>query len=248
MGRYLTRQTIIAVVLWGAAAAGVLYLVAGSALGGDDDGDKQASARPTSTLTRGVSNSDAIATFTPTRVAATPAATPTAGPTKQPDRTTCAAIRGTDYRSDTERAFFIANCSSTSSSGGGGPAAPTQPTGGGGAAAPTSTPKPPTEVHHIIKNNAGTLSPDIATGWGLSDDRVVLTLTLKSGLQFPDGSPLDADALVDILNANRNAFEQPLFTFFSAVNSTTVAIRIASKITPSIYTTLAAIEIVIKTP
>jgi ABC-type transport system substrate-binding protein len=248
MGRYLTRQALIAIVLWGAAAAGVIYLVAGSSLGGG--GDNQASARPTATRATGTpGSSDAIATFTPTRVAATPATTPTPGPTKQPDRTSCAAIRGTDYRSDTERAYFLANCSSTSSSGGGGgaPTSTPQTGGGGGAPAPTST-KPPTEVHHIIKDNGGTLSPDIATSWTISDDRFVLTLTLKSGLQRPDGSPLDANALVEVLNASRSSFEQPLFTFFTAVNPTTVAIRVSNKIAPSIYTTLSAIEIVIKTP
>ena len=31
-------------------------------------------------------------------------------PTRPPDRTSCAEIRGTDYRSDAERAWFQANC------------------------------------------------------------------------------------------------------------------------------------------
>lgn len=245
MGRYLTRQTLLAAVLWGAAAAGVLYLVAGSAFNGGDDngGNKQASVRPTSTLTRGASgSSDAIPTFTPTRVAATP----TAGPTRQPDRTTCAAIRDTDYRSDTERAYFIANCSSTSNSGGGSQVATQQPAGGdGGAAAPTP---PPTEVHHIIINDGGTLSPDIADSWTLSDDRFVLTLNLRDGLLLPNGNHLDAEALRQILEANRSAFETPFFSFFTAVNPTTLAIRALNKITPSFFMTLSAIEIVIKTP
>jgi hypothetical protein len=30
--------------------------------------------------------------------------------TRPADRTSCAEIRGTDYRSDSERAWFIANC------------------------------------------------------------------------------------------------------------------------------------------
>jgi hypothetical protein len=37
------------------------------------------------------------------------AASPTPG--KLADRTNCAEIRGTDYRSDTERQWFLANCS-----------------------------------------------------------------------------------------------------------------------------------------
>ena len=41
-----------------------------------------------------------------------PAATvvPTATPTVLPDRTTCEEIAGTEYRSVTEREFFLANC------------------------------------------------------------------------------------------------------------------------------------------
>jgi len=35
---------------------------------------------------------------------------PTPRPTQPPDRTDCAAIRGTDYRSEAERRWFQANC------------------------------------------------------------------------------------------------------------------------------------------
>jgi hypothetical protein len=35
----------------------------------------------------------------------------TPAPTRPPDRRNCAEIRGTEYRSDTERAWFQANCS-----------------------------------------------------------------------------------------------------------------------------------------
>ncbi len=35
----------------------------------------------------------------------------TATPARLADRTTCAEIRGTDYRSTTERQWFLANCS-----------------------------------------------------------------------------------------------------------------------------------------
>ncbi len=37
-----------------------------------------------------------------------------ATPTRLPDRTTCAEIQGTDYRSTSERDFFRANCLATS--------------------------------------------------------------------------------------------------------------------------------------
>jgi hypothetical protein len=41
----------------------------------------------------------------------TPGNQTAATPTPLRDRTTCAEVRGTDYRSDAERAWFIANCS-----------------------------------------------------------------------------------------------------------------------------------------
>lgn len=43
-------------------------------------------------------------------IVASPAATPTAVPTPLPDRTSCDAIRGSDYRSPAERDWFLANC------------------------------------------------------------------------------------------------------------------------------------------
>lgn len=39
-----------------------------------------------------------------------PAASNTPQPTKLPDRTNCSEIRGTDYRSETERQWFQRNC------------------------------------------------------------------------------------------------------------------------------------------
>ena len=42
----------------------------------------------------------------------------------------------------------------------------------------------------------GALSPGIATTWATSDEGNTLTLTLRSGLKFQDGTPVDADAVV----------------------------------------------------
>lgn len=42
----------------------------------------------------------------------------------------------------------------------------------------------------------GDLSPGIATKWATSDGGKTLTLTVRSGLKFQDGTPLDADAVV----------------------------------------------------
>lgn len=48
-------------------------------------------------------------------VAPRPTASPTPrpGPTPLPDRSDCAAIKGTPYRSDTEREYYLANCTPT---------------------------------------------------------------------------------------------------------------------------------------
>src|SRR3972149_3684728 len=51
---------------------------------------------------------------------------PPAAPVTLPDRTNCAEIRGTAYRSETERQWFIANCTT-----------PTAPAAGAPAAAPS---------------------------------------------------------------------------------------------------------------
>jgi hypothetical protein len=60
------------------------------------------------------------------RSQATPTTGPT-GPTPIPDRTSCAEIQGTSYRSDSERTWFINNCAGGSASG------TTTTSGGGGA-------------------------------------------------------------------------------------------------------------------
>lgn len=45
----------------------------------------------------------------PVIVSTAPAAA-TVAPTRLPDRSSCDAIRGTDYRSEAERRWFLANC------------------------------------------------------------------------------------------------------------------------------------------
>ena len=50
-------------------------------------------------------------TASPTQTAIPPSPQPTN--TKLPDRINCAEVRGTDYRSPTEREWFIANCNPT---------------------------------------------------------------------------------------------------------------------------------------
>ena len=39
----------------------------------------------------------------------------------------------------------------------------------------------------------GEIVPRLATGWEISDDALTYTLTLREGVQFHDGSSLDAE-------------------------------------------------------
>jgi hypothetical protein len=83
-----------------------------------------------------------------------PQPNPTASPTPRlPDRTDCNAIRGTDYRSEAERQWFLTNCVSSFPSNpgpSGGGALPSQPT-------PTPVPPPPPGAPNYI----------VAPRWGI---------------------------------------------------------------------------------
>ena len=99
----------------GAPRLGVIFgipivaflLTLGLTLGFDDDGGSadQAAAAPTITVTVSAS-----------RLTPTPAPQPTASPTAEPtpvvlaDRTDCDEVRGSEYRSDAERAWFQESC------------------------------------------------------------------------------------------------------------------------------------------
>jgi hypothetical protein len=82
----------------------IVVLGAGMALDGDD-----ASSEPEPFDER------LLATAVPPTPIPTPEPTPEPAPTPEPDptlpdRTVCAEISGTPYRSDAERAFFLASC------------------------------------------------------------------------------------------------------------------------------------------
>ena len=46
----------------------------------------------------------------------------------------------------------------------------------------------------------GSINPALATGWTMSDDKLTITLNLREGVTFHDGSPLDADTVVWNIN------------------------------------------------
>jgi peptide/nickel transport system substrate-binding protein len=47
--------------------------------------------------------------------------------------------------------------------------------------------------------------PQLATGWAWSDDRLALTMTLRAGVVFQDGEPLDAEAVRFNFERNKTA-------------------------------------------
>ena len=50
----------------------------------------------------------------------------------------------------------------------------------------------------------GSISPSLATDWTISDDKLTITLNLREGVAFHDGSPLDADTVVWNINGARD--------------------------------------------
>ena len=71
----------------------------------EDDSEAESSGGPTIAATATPDDDDPAVTSTPT-------VQPQATETPLPDRTSCDEIRGTQYRSVTEREFFLENCTS----------------------------------------------------------------------------------------------------------------------------------------
>lgn len=80
----------------------------------------------------------------------------------------------------------------------------------------------------LQKNAAGEIEPWLATEWEFNDDNTVLTLTLRDDVEFTDGTPLDADAVVASLERFRDGTAPQAATLagkeFAAVDPTTVTI------------------------
>ena len=79
-------------------------------------------------------------------------------------------------------------------------------------------------LFHITPD--GELIPGLATEWSYSDDGTVLSLTLREGVQFHDGTPFDADAVKANLDRARTAEE-------SAVKSTLAVISDVRVVDPT---------------
>lgn len=50
----------------------------------------------------------------------------------------------------------------------------------------------------------GSINPGLASDWTMSDDKLTITLNLREGVAFHDGSPLDADTVVWNINGARD--------------------------------------------
>ena len=64
----------------------------------------------------------------------------------------------------------------------------------------------------------GTIIPGIATKWTYNSAQTVLTLDLRSGIKFTDGSALDAAAVVKNLNANKSS-KGPTANYLASMKS-----------------------------
>ncbi|MEM6986583.1 MAG: ABC transporter substrate-binding protein, partial [Pseudomonadota bacterium] len=83
----------------------------------------------------------------------------------------------------------------------------------------------------LVQYKDGTLEvePALATSWTISDDGTVYTFSLREGVSFHDGSPLNAaavkfnfDRMLDENHPYHNTGPFPLSFFFSAIASTEV--------------------------
>jgi peptide/nickel transport system substrate-binding protein len=82
-------------------------------------------------------------------------------------------------------------------------------------------------------NPDGTVSPWLATKWSYNADLTVLTMTLRSGVKFTDGKPLNADAAAKNLMRLKGSkgIAAPFvsaMTGAKAVNATTLEITLAA--------------------
>ena len=80
----------------------------------------------------------------------------------------------------------------------------------------------------LQKNGEGEIEPWLATDWEYNEDNTVLTLTLREDVEFTDGTPLDAEAVVASMERFRDGTSPQAATLagkeFAATDATTVTI------------------------
>ncbi len=86
----------------------------------------------------------------------------------------------------------------------------------------------------LNENTQGVISPGLATAWKFSSNGLTLTLTLRQGVKFQDGTPLNAAAVkANILRGQTNkesviANQLTSISSVDAVNPTTVVLHLKS--------------------
>lgn len=86
----------------------------------------------------------------------------------------------------------------------------------------------------------GEIVPWLATDWSVSDDQLVWTFHLKEGVRFTDGTPLDAQAVVDNLefwmrDAGNSTVVAHIGAYYEssrALDETTVEVRLSKPFAP----------------
>lgn len=153
-----------------------IALIALASGGGGGDAPQAAAIGPTSTPAELVYQIAPTATITPTgQPTSTPApvtatAERKATPTPRPaDRTDCDAIRGTAYRSTSERDWFLANCEES-------PGAPPPATDPGPSGPAPTVPPAPTPIPSFTASDAIALG----TAWWLANEAPI-GYTVSSG-------------------------------------------------------------------
>lgn len=71
----------------------------------------------------------------------------------------------------------------------------------------------------ILRKGADDFEPGIATEWDYNPDELTMTLTIREGVKFTDGTPLDAEAVKANLERGMTMDSGPWSTFFNDLRS-----------------------------
>lgn len=100
-------------------------------------------------------------------------------------------------------------------------------------------------------DSEGELQPGLATAWEYNEDNTVLTLTLREGVTFTDGTDVNADAVVASLERFRDGTSPQAATMagneYAAVDDHTVTITLSAP-NPSLLNNLAIAQGLVAAP
>ncbi|MFL0566850.1 ABC transporter substrate-binding protein [Microbacterium sp. 179-I 1D1 NHS] len=103
----------------------------------------------------------------------------------------------------------------------------------------------------LRKDSSGEIQPNLATEYEYNDDNTVLTLTLRDGVTFTDGTPVNAEAVVTSMEEFRDGTAPQAATMagkeFAAVDDSTVTITMEAP-DPSLVNLLSIAPGVVQAP